>query len=102
MPAQLEDDKFIDPKFGRLIQLNFGRSSEVKVIDDGFQLEDGGNKDEEPHASKEPSKRLMLQELVNGDTEGNVQKHSINIFTAQLQVFFTCSYWRKQFIRRRK
>ncbi|KAH7708012.1 hypothetical protein AAVH_24742, partial [Aphelenchoides avenae] len=70
MPAQLEDDKFIDPKFGRLIQLNFGRSSEVKVIDDGFQLEDGGNKDEEPHASKEPSKRLMLQELVNGDTEG--------------------------------
>lgn len=78
MAAQLEDEKFVDRKYGRLTQLNFGKSSEVKLIDDDFKLE-SDEPEEDERAAKGSAKQVMLQDVVDGKADGNaLQINSAN------------------------
>lgn len=79
MAAQMEDEKYADRNYGRLLQLNFGKSSEVNVINDNFKLMLEEPKKEEQAAKKEVA-QVMLQDIVDGKTEGILRKYSGFVF----------------------
>lgn len=71
MTAKMEPEQYADPKYGQLVQLSFVKASEVQLVDDGYKADIEDEHHEEPKAARDPSKVLMLQEILNGYTEGN-------------------------------
>lgn len=66
--AQWEADKYVDEKYGKLLQLNFNPESEVDIVDDGFLATGMEEEQEDDDAPVGEPTELKLQSVAKAGT----------------------------------